>query len=96
MEAIQERTAAFVTLVPEGGIIVLPPDFPVGASILVSVIPSRSMEYAEEARKARFGAALSLLDEAAKRSPVDMPDEELDALIEEARQATGKLYRNTG
>ncbi len=81
--------AAYVTAVPEDRIIHLPEDVPVGATVVVLLLPSHVSSDDEAARRERFARTRAALRSAAERKPQQSPLDEatLNALIDRARRA---------
>ena len=84
-------TPAYVATVGEDHIIVLPEEIPVGAQVIITVIPSAFEQLGDDARRARFARTLAAID-AASRSEAAQPDiseVDLDAVVEQARTTSG-------
>lgn len=82
-----DPTAAFVTVVAADRTIHLPADVPVGATVAVVLLPSRTTE-AESARREWFERMRSAIQTAAEQT-ADAPeidDATLNALIDHARR----------
>ncbi|BCX05250.1 MAG: hypothetical protein KatS3mg053_3188 [Candidatus Roseilinea sp.] len=80
----------YVATVDEDHKVALPEHLPVGTRVGIIILPFSS-ESGALARKAHFEAALADIEAAIDRSraePITLPpDEEIDALIEDARKA---------
>ena len=85
-----ELTQAHIAHIRPDHTIVLPEEMPVGATVVVIVLPTPAPSLDEEAaRRARFGATLAAIRAAMSQGTPPLPPEaELDALIEKARHAS--------
>lgn len=80
---------AFITKISEDHMIALPAEMPVGATVIVTVVPEREIEVVEAARRARFASTLEAILKASvhQESQPKLSDKELDDLIERARKS---------
>jgi hypothetical protein len=84
-------TPAYIATVGEDHTIVLPEEIPVGARVVITVIPSTFEQLDDDARRGRFARTLAAID-AASRAEAAQPtisQAELDALVEQARTTSG-------
>jgi galactokinase len=91
MISLSMTTKAVLATIEENHTIKVPLDMPVGRKVAVFLIPEETpgetADSEDEARSARFAAALELINEAAKKPQKEISKEELHALIDEARKA---------
>jgi hypothetical protein len=83
-----ELTPTYIATVRPDHIIVLPEEMPVGAQVMVILVPPKAVSVENDpARAARFAATLAAI-KAAMENPIPNPptDEELKALVEKARK----------
>jgi hypothetical protein len=85
-----ELTPAFITIVQPDHTISLPEDIPVGAKVMVVMVPANvNASEPDSERKARFENTLAAIKAATEKSLSDLPsDENLSALVDQARKAS--------
>ena len=84
-----EMTPTYVATVRPDHTIVLPAEMPVGATVMVIVVPSTPTALENDpARAARFEATLAAIKAAMENPTSSLPaDEELKVLVDKARKA---------
>jgi hypothetical protein len=96
-----DETTAYITIVEEDHLIAVPQSIPTGSTVAVVILPAsdamlprvqRAID-AEEVRQAHFTAVMEAINAVAdKPAPADQyTNEELNALIEKARQSSRRL-----
>ena len=83
-------TPAYVAVVGEDHIIILPTEIPIGAKVTITVVPPTELsQQDDEERQGRFGKTLAAIHEASAAGKTAPPisDTELDELIKKARKA---------
>ncbi len=82
-----ELTPTYIATVRPDHTIVLPEEMPVGAMVMVIVVPPKTAPENDPARKARFDATLAAIKEAMRNPIPDLPgDEALKGLVDKARK----------
>jgi hypothetical protein len=85
-----ELTPTYIATVRPDHTIVLPEEMPVGATVMVIVVPPKTAPENDPARKARFEATLAAIREAMRNPVPNLPDDEaLKALVDKARKTPG-------
>jgi hypothetical protein len=83
-------TPAYITVVGEDHIIILPKEIPIGAKVTITVVPPTELSrQGDEERQGRFGKTLTAIHEASAAGKPEPPlsDAELDDLIKKAHKA---------
>ncbi len=83
-----ELTPAYVATVRPDHTIILPEEMPVGAQVMVILVPPKAVALeSDPARAARFAATLAVIKAAMENPIPDLPtDEELRTLVDKARK----------
>lgn len=77
-----EKVTSHIATIDKDHKITLPPEMPVGAKVVVTIVPMVD----DATRRADFEAALSVVRSVPQKPRVEISDAELDALIERARK----------
>lgn len=80
-------TPAYIATINANHTIELPEEMPVGATVAVVLIPAGIDNAAGIERHERFSRTLTAIT-AAATPPLDMTDEDIDALIKQARKSS--------
>jgi hypothetical protein len=82
-------TPAYIATVGEDRTIVLPAEIPIGAQVIITVVPAVQNQSDDQAYSTPFATTLAAIRAAANMpTPPAISDAELDALIKKARRAS--------
>jgi hypothetical protein len=86
-----EMTPTHIATVRPDHTIALPAEMPVGAKVMVIVMPDESARAQEAARRERFAKTLEAIRAAMQMPPAQATDSEIDSLVDKARKSVASL-----
>mgnify|MGYP001590461772 CR=1 FL=1 len=86
-----EMTPTHIATVRPDHTIALPAEMPVGAKVMVIVMPDESARAKEAARKERFAKTLEAIRAAMRMPLAQAADAEIDSLVDKARKSAASL-----
>jgi hypothetical protein len=82
-----EMTPTHIATVRPDRTITLPAEMPVGAKVMVIVMPGESAKMEESARRERFARTLNAIRAAMQMPLAQITDAEIDSLVDKARKS---------
>ena len=82
-----EMTPTLIATIRPDHTVALPAEMPVGAKVMIIVMPDEAARSGEAARRERFARTLNAIRAAAQMPQAQITDAELDALVDQARKS---------
>ena len=82
-----EMTPTLIATIRPDHTVALPAEMPVGAKVMVIVMPGESAKMEESARRERFARTLNAIRAAMQMPLAQITDAEIDSLVDKARKS---------